>query len=52
MELFRAALNFAVVLHPKLSREASADALANTLTFKIDEDDIAECCEEVSGSGG
>lgn len=57
MELFKLALNWRCRYdnsNPDVGMEPGALALAkeiaNGLSFKIDEDDIAEICEEVSGS--
>ena len=57
MELFHVAVNLAVRLDmacPEVgmgpSREMLARAVANRLSFEIDDDDIAEVCEEIRGS--
>lgn len=47
MELFRLALNLAAENKP--NREEIARIIASELSFKIDDDDIAEVCEEASG---
>ena len=57
MELFSVAVTLAVTLdriNPDVgigpSRETIAQRVADQLSFEIDEDDIAEICEEISGS--
>jgi hypothetical protein len=49
MELFHAAINWAVKCDPESTREEIAKKVASELSFKVDEDDIAEVCENVSG---
>ncbi len=56
MELFRVALNLEEAVdraNPEVgmgpSRKMLAERLANRLTFIIDEDDIAEICEHITG---
>ena len=57
MELFRTAVNLAVQLdrcNPEVgmgpSPEMIARKLAEKLSFGVDADDIAECCEVITGS--
>jgi len=57
MELFHAAVYYAIQYDQSnpnvgmgLHREIIAKRVAKRLSFDIDEDDIAECCELVVGS--
>lgn len=50
MELFRQALAALELATEGVPRETLAQNLAGSLSFEIDEDDIAECCEQISGS--
>lgn len=57
MELFHEAVRLAISLdhcNPEVgmgpSKEMIARAVADRLSFEIDEDDIAEVCEEIRGS--
>jgi hypothetical protein len=57
MELLRVAINLEEELdkcHPDIgmgpSRIDIAKRVVNKLSFKIDEDDIAEICEDITGS--
>jgi len=53
MELFRLAMRFAdqalTLGQDKQSRRDLAETVRLELSFEIDDDDIAEMCEEVSG---
>jgi len=57
MELFRVAIHWAMEYsdsNPEvgfgLSVEAVAERITKSLSFEIDEDDVAECCETITGS--
>ena len=53
MELFRLAMQFAdaaLAIGKKMSREELANTITKELSFKIDEDDLAEMCETIEGS--
>jgi hypothetical protein len=49
MELFRCCVN-SEAQRLGVSADEAARKLMQTLSFKIDEDDVAEVCEEIGGS--
>jgi len=53
MELFRLAMQYAdaaLAIGNKRTQEELASIVAKELSFKIDEDDLAEMCETIEGS--